>query len=363
MCVGCAAGRRWGDGWTPLASPVSMPAAGTLLLVCLLFTPCARSLTITGPVELADLVFGNIEACLGKRLRPVTPYELPVTKSPQYDRAWGDYRSLSSISERERLCRTGVLRSGCDESTFTKGRLLLAAPYNLGTGPGTPVKAYSDGCGKIDTSSALYGDVSMKGQICLVSRGSCPFAQKWRNCAAAGANAVIIHNTRGSGKFMVGPGETYDQRGIPLLTMEWRFFEKVRDWSPNVTVVLETEVPVIVSTRNCTAEAHSPVRRSPVLLTDPSDKEIEYTLQKCKAEVKAKAAADATKATLTGLYSGEMLGSAVMGPTSDDPYSSCVLEEACSETWTEIPMCAVSPCRVRPSGLMCTACDMGEVWR
>lgn len=324
--------------WRPRVSPHLFVAA---LLSCTEVAP----IQITGPPELVAkgasvLIHEHIEACLGSRFRPIVPYKKPITKEVQYSRAWGRYRSLRTLGEQNAYC-DNMVAEGCPAS-LTSGYLLLAAPIQYSSA-GLP---FSDGCQTVQEESPKYGGRSMKGNICLVSRGGCALGSKWKNCMDAGAKAVIIHNMDGSGKFMVGPGEIYSDYGPGLLTVDYGLYEAVAPYFPNVTVNMELNVVIKERELNCTMETLIEAR-----ILGNCDKDCHacgycgksevWAKQRnieCQGKLDTQQAADAAEATANGLYSGNLVANQISGERSDDPYSTCILEESCIETWTQIPM-------------------------
>lgn len=287
---------------------------------CVLFLS-AHALQITGPPELladgGDTVFEHTTGCLGERFRFMKAFQRPVTQEAQHGRAWGDYRSLPPYSP---------------DTGLTTGRLLLAMPRDSS---GIP-----SGCEVVHTHSPEYGDSSMSGQICLVSRGgACTFLTKVQNCEAAGAAAVVIFNRQGSGSFMIGPGVTYNpDSNIGVMTAPYEVFRRTRDFFPNVTVALEPQVELpLVAPRNCTSEAlENPDR--------PADGDtsqtlwVESTIAQCESEIGAAEAAAVSSAVADGLFSGQLVAGGLAAETSDDPYSACILERPCMETWHTVPV-------------------------
>lgn len=282
----------------------------------------AQAVQITGPPELASnnakTVFRHEISCIGERFRFLRRFTSPVTQDAQYGRHWGNYRSLPSYSPS-----TGL----------TVGRLLLAMPRSADTGLPT-------GCEEVQTHSAEYGDSSMEGQICLVSRGgACTFSKKIENCEAAGAKAVVIFNRQGSGAFMIGPGVEYTPEShIGVLTVPYELYLQTRNYFPNVTVALEPQVELaLVAPPNCTAEALA----SPDRPADGDDSQNAWTqtaIAQCEGEINAQEAAAVSSAMADGLFSGQLVAGSLTPGSSDDPYSACILEPPCIDTWTTVPM-------------------------
>ena len=297
-------------------------AAATQLAAACALVVHAQALQITGPPELvadeANTIFNHEISCLGDRFRFIRPFRRPVTQEVQYGRAWGGFRSLSPYT-----AATGL----------TTGRLLLAMPRARDTG-------LPSGCEPVQTYAAEYGDSSMVGQICLISRGGpCSFATKVENCEAAGAKAVVIFNRRGSTPFMVGPGVEYrPESHIGVVTVNYELLQRLRDSFPNVTVALEPqiELPLVVAP-NCTAEALA----SPDRPADGDASQSVWTetaIAECESEISAREAAAVSAAFAEGLYSGKGVVGDLVAEASDDPYAACVLEPPCIETWTAVPM-------------------------
>eukprot|EP01043_Picozoa_sp_COSAG02_P043655 COSAG02_NODE_3822_length_6184_cov_537.928219_5_plen_523_part_00 len=282
----------------------------------------AQAVQLTGPPELvaedADTVFKHEISCIGERFRFFAPFKRPVTQDAQYGRPWSGYRSLPTYSPSIGL---------------TTGRLLLAMPRAADTG-------LPSGCEEVQTHAAEYGDSSMEGQICLVSRGgACTFSKKIENCEAAGAKAVVIFNRQGSGAFMIGPGVEYvPESHIGVLTVPYELYQQTRDFFPNVTVALEPQVEIaLVAPPNCTAEALA----SPDRPADDDSSQTMWTeteIAQCESEISAQEAAAVSSAVADGLFSGKLVAGDLVAETSDDPYSACILEPPCIDTWTTVPI-------------------------
>lgn len=284
----------------------------------------AHALQITGPPELLEqgeangAVFRHSIGCLGRRFRFITPFERPVTQVAQYRRAWGDYRSLPPYSR---------------DLGLTTGRLLLAMPRDAS---GLP-----SGCDEVQTYAAEYGDATMIDQICLVSRGGiCTFGTKIKNCEAAGAKAVVIFNRQGSGEFMIGPDrQKYSPAtSIGVMTVPYELYQQSVNFFPNVTVAMEPQFELpLVAARNCTAEALGHPGRP----EDGDSSQFAWTeteVAQCESEVSAAEAAAVSGAVADGLFSGELVTDGLKTVASDDPYSDCILEQPCSETWQTVPV-------------------------
>ena len=274
-----------------------------------------------------QLAFAHDIACIGRRFRPLAPYEKPITTTPQLARSWPEwYTSLHSI---QRACTPTSNSSACQSYPgrgFTVGRLMLASPRTPPLSSDGLETAF--GCTPIDRNHKAYGGYSMEGSICLVQRGGCPFHIKWQNCANAGASAVIIFGTPGGSRFMVGPDETYRDSGPGLLTVGYNLYATVAPYLPEAIVAMEQVVATPVA--NCTHEAFQKVNTSKY-----SREKATAMVGKEIAECESKLAAAQAAAALEGLYSGNMMA-AHMTEMPDDPYTDCILESPCAENFTEL---------------------------
>ena len=110
---------------------------------------------------------------------------------------------------------------------------VAAVPVNPGTGgvvfatsiPGTTPFRVSPGIGSANDACAAFPAGTFSGAIALVRRGTCSFAIKVNNAAAAGAVAVVIANNTSGGIIPSVPGTT-----IPAFGATQSDGDNLRNW-------------------------------------------------------------------------------------------------------------------------------------
>lgn len=111
-------------------------------------------------------------------------------------------------------------------------------------------------------------------------------------------------------------------------------------------VLLENDVVPIKPPRNCTAELAARVAELQALGTYEStagESEVaRYTWEQseqlqCESEVATELSQNKLERDMDDLMSGSTVASHIAMESSDDPYSVCIMEQPCVETWTQFP--------------------------
>ena len=116
--------------------------------------------------------------------RASVDYAVDELEEAGYDVELQEFEITYTETLRDSLVQTGPVSRELGHTVFTysPSALVTDAPLTAPTGAAT-------GC-----SPAAWTGVDLTGQVALVSRGECTFAQKSLTAAAAGAEAVIIYN-------------------------------------------------------------------------------------------------------------------------------------------------------------------------
>jgi len=106
--------------------------------------------------------------------------------------------------------------------------------------PATPTPSSASGCSASDFAGF------MPGNIALIQRGTCTFAQKVANAEAAGASAAVIFNEGNPGRTGVFSGSLSGDEHIPVLFTSYTVgTQLLAQYVPGSGAVLTTEVRAI----------------------------------------------------------------------------------------------------------------------
>ena len=106
--------------------------------------------------------------------------------------------------------------------------------------PATPAPSSASGCQASDFAGFLPGNIA------LIQRGTCTFAQKVANAEAAGASAAVIFNEGNPGRTGVFAGSLAGTEHIPVLFTSYGIgTQLLAQYSPGVGPVLTVDVKAI----------------------------------------------------------------------------------------------------------------------
>jgi hypothetical protein len=111
--------------------------------------------------------------------------------------------------------------------------------------PATPTPSSASGCSTADFAGFTPGNIA------LIQRGTCTFAQKVANAEAAGASVAIIFNEGNPGRTDVFNGGLSGDEQIPVIFTSFATgAQLLSQYVPGTGPVLHTNVQIISETRN-----------------------------------------------------------------------------------------------------------------
>ncbi|MGO0577655.1 M20/M25/M40 family metallo-hydrolase [Ornithinimicrobium panacihumi] len=185
---------------TPTTRSLSLLAASTLLTTAAI--PALAAPNPNNPDKLvaaidADSLWGHMEAFYaaaedngGNRAAGTPGYDASVDyvvgelEAAGYDVELQEFEFTYTETLRQELRQTSPVERDLESTVFTYSPSGQADEAELAAPSGDPLGCTAD----------AYGGADLTGQIALVSRGDCPFAEKSLAAAAVGAEAVIIYN-------------------------------------------------------------------------------------------------------------------------------------------------------------------------
>lgn len=138
-----------------------------------------------------------------------------------------------------------------NETSYEDGKEFNVLTYSGNGSVSAPLAAVDValGAGNTSTSGCEAEDFAQfpKGSIALIQRGTCNFAQKVVNAAAAGATGVVIFNQGNSPdreELFMGTLSETDHSAIPVLAVSYPFAVQLLEAAPGAVVAMDVDAEI-----------------------------------------------------------------------------------------------------------------------